>query len=655
MQDSGSPLDYFTGTCGRAWCLSRLPLRAPAGGGCRTTALHGPAACDSFYFYSAHSYLNMIIAVFNYETMRSRQFPALTGPVVRRLLRLCMAVTALSLAACAGVPRHTVPEAAGGAPHPAAEPAAPSGPGMSEEVLYKLLVAEFAGQRGELEVSVKNYLDAARLTRDPQVAERAVRIAVYARDDAAALEAARLWADVAPESRDARQVLAALYIRDGRIDAAVKELDGLLSHWQGERARAFAFMAEMLARERDKDRALKVMQKLVEGHQGDLDAQRAYATLAVRAGDLALAETVLSGVLEKSPEDRGAALLYAQVLQSQGKTAEALKRMAALVKDNPKDGTTRLAYARLLVGAKRYDESLEQFRALAKQNPKNADVRYAMALLLLQTNRLDQAESEFKELLSLGQRALTARYYLGQLAEAKGDVAEAIGWYTGVDRGEHYVDAQVRVAVLLARQGKLDRARAHLHGVQARNSKESVHLYLVEGELLTDAEKYDEAMTVYNFALKEFPDESDLLYARAMLGERMGRLDVLERDLRAIISREPNNAQALNALGYTLADRTKRYAEAKGLIERALSLKPDDYYILDSMGWVLYRMGQPQEALKYLRRAAELSDDVEVAAHLGEVLWVSGDQKGARDVWDSALKSTPDDKRLLEVIKRFNP
>ncbi len=207
--------------------------------------------------------------------------------------------------------------------------------------------------------------------------------------------------------------------------------------------------------------------------------------------------------------------------------------------------------------------------------------------------------------------------------------------------------------MLLAKQDKLDSAREHLHAIRSRNSKEGVRLYLVESELLIEADRHADARGVYDHALAEHPEDSDLLYARAMLAEKMDRLDLLEEDLRSIISREPNNAQALNALGYTLADRTDRYQEAYEFISRALEIKPDDYYILDSMGWVLYRLGRHQEALEYLRRAAGLTDDSEVAAHLGEVLWVTGDKAGAHKVWESALETTPDDERLLELMKRY--
>ena len=218
---------------------------------------------------------------------------------------------------------------------------------------------------------------------------------------------------------------------------------------------------------------------------------------------------------------------------------------------------------------------------------------------------------------------------------------------------QYQVRPNLTAAVLLAESGRLVQARAHLHGLRADNSQQAIRIYRAEAEILTKRKDLAEAMEVYNGALADYPQDTDLLYSRAMLAEKMDNIEQLERDLRAILAREPNNADALNALGYTLADRTDRYAEAYELVKRAYELKPDDHYVIDSMGWTLYRMGRHQEALMHLRRAMELNGDPEIAAHLGEVLWMTGDKEGAMEIWDTALQSTPDDPRLLDVKKRF--
>jgi tetratricopeptide (TPR) repeat protein len=523
----------------------------------------------------------------------------------------------------------------------------------SEDNLYKLLVAEIAGRRGRMDLSLENYLEVARATRDPAVAERAVRIAVFARNQEGGLEAANLWTEIAPDSTDARQVYAALLLRAGEIDTAVRQLDAAIPHFAGGSAEAYPRIADMLARERDKSVAVAVMARLVAGRPDDMHAQSAYAQLLARAGQTERAIEVYEKVLALDPDDEQTLVIYARLLQRQGNSELAIGTLKSALERRPDADRVRLTYARLLVDAKQYDGALAQFARLSERAPENADVRYAYGLLLMQTNHMSEAEAQFKELIARRKRVPVAYYYLGQIAEAKGDIEAALAAYREVDDGEHRLNAQIRASVLLAESGRLVQARAHLHGLRSDNSQQAIRIYRAEAEILTKRKDYADAMEVYNGALQDFPHDTDLLYSRAMLAEKMDDLVMLERDLRSILSREPNNADALNALGYTLADRTDRYNEAYELVKRAYELKPDDHYVIDSMGWTLYRMGRHQEALMHLRRAMELNGDPEIAAHLGEVLWMMGDKKAAIELWDTSLKSTPDDPRLLDVKKRF--
>jgi tetratricopeptide (TPR) repeat protein len=525
----------------------------------------------------------------------------------------------------------------------------------TEDNLYKLLVAEIAGRRGRMDLSLEYYLEVARSSRDPAVAERAVRIAVFARDQEGGLEAARLWTEIDPDSIDARQVYAALLLRAGEVDSAVRELDAAVPLFAGGSAQAYPRIADMLARERDKTVAVAVMARLVAGRPNDLHAQAAYAQLLARSGQTDRALEVYENVLALDPDDQQALIVYARLLHRQGKSDAALATLSSALERRPQSDRVRLAYARLLVDAKLYDLALAQFADLSKRAPDNADVRYAYGLLLMQTNHVKEAEAQFKELIARRERMAVAYYYLGQIAESREDIEAALAAYRKVDDGGHRLDAQIRAAVLLAESGRLVQARAHLHGLRSENNQQAIRIYRAEAEILTKRKDYAEAIQVYDGALQDYPHDTDLLYSRAMLAEKMNDLVTLERDLRSILSREPNNADALNALGYTLADRTERYAEAYELVKRAYEIKPDDHYVIDSLGWTLYRMGRHQEALMHLRRAMELNGDPEIAAHLGEVLWMTGDKKAAMEIWDTALKSTPDDPRLLDVRKRFEP
>jgi len=521
---------------------------------------------------------------------------------------------------------------------------------LTPELLYSLLVGEIAGQRGQMGTSISRYMAVAKATRDPRIAERATSIAIYGRDTARALEAAKIWVEVDPESRKAHQIVAVLYIRNGQADAALPHLERLLANGDGER---FLLISHLLSREQDKQAALRVMGKLVAGREDVPEAQFAYAHLALNAGELGLAERVIDQVVAVKPHWSDAIILRARILSQAGRIGQALERLHQVLEEIPDDQEVRLIYARLLVDAKRIGEARAQFKILVERAPDNHDVLYALALLSLQSNSLGEAEGYFLKLKEDGYRENESNYYLGQIAESKGQGELAIERYSAVEPGSHYWDAQLRIAFLLVDQRGLEAARDHLHGMEAKNARQQVRLYLVESELLTAAKEHEQAMAIYDKALQEIPDEPDLLYARALLAEKLGRLDILEGDLRQILKRDPDNVEALNALGYTLADRTTRYEEALGYIKHALELQPDSFFILDSMGWVQYRMGNHQEAVKYLQRAIALQWDSEIAAHLGEVLWVIGDQKGARKIWDSALEKAPGNKILLDVIKRF--
>ncbi len=537
------------------------------------------------------------------------------------------------------------------------QPATPTRPHieLTEDIMFKVLVAEVAGQRGELDISVQNYMELARSTRDPAVIERATRIAVYARNDEAALEAAQLWSEVDPNSTDAYQVLAVMTLRQGDIDSALQHLETILAMSQGQMDQKLWMIANFLGREEDQAAVMELMERLMENHMNDAEALYAYAHVAARLGDLERAESLLENVLALKPGNEAAIMTYLSLLQRNGNTSKALGWLEQALEEVEDDFTLRMAYARLLTDAKRFDEARRQFEILQVQAPNNIDTLYALGLLYLQTSRLDDAEQQFLRLTELKKRVFDANYYLGRIAEERDSFDEATRYYRGVHGGENYLDANIRLSLILARQGEVEKALGNIRAIERKpGNNNRLILIQAEGEILTNEKRYEEAMALFDSEISE-GSHPDLLYSRAMLAEKMGRLDVLEADLKQILTDDPDNATALNALGYTLADRTERYEEAYEYIKRAYELSPDDFYILDSMGWVLYRLGRLDEAVSYLQQALELRNDPEIAAHLGEVLWVMGDKDAAREVWDTALQATPTDDRLLKVIERFQP
>ncbi len=539
----------------------------------------------------------------------------------------------------------------------------PDDSSLYRDVLYRLLVAELAGWQGDVALSFRNYLEVAKEHADPKAARRAVQIALRAGDTHGGLEAVRLWNDLAPQDGEADEVHAVLLFRTGALEDAAEVLRGVVAARERDApGQGLRRASEILMRESESalssDRigpahALRVMEMLVADRHDDPHALFVFGHLLARLGEFERAEQIFERVLAIRPGNEQASVLLARIHQQRSDLPRSLAVLERALGENPGSNALRMTYARLLADARRFEEARAQFERLLEEDARNEDVRYALALLYFQLRDFARAKEQFLVLTSSIERRDNAWHNLGRLAEAEGDHEEALAAYSKVVRGDNRIDAQVRVAVLLSEAGRVEEARARLHGLQGRSAVEAMHLYRIEADLLVRHSRFEEAMQVFDAALEEWPGEPGLLYARAMLAVELDQLAVAERDLNAIIDRDPDNADALNALGYTLADRTDRIEEAYQLIKRAYELQPNSNYIVDSMGWVMFRMGRHHEALALLRQAMRLGEDPEIAAHLGEVLWVLGDHDAAREVLSDALRASPDDKRLLEVKERL--
>jgi len=575
---------------------------------------------------------------------------------------LCAVGLSVALAGCAVTPGQPVSQskstegaAAGGtAPAMDAEYSAalPSVP-LTPDILYQLLVAETALQRGHYAVGLTQYYRLARQTRDPRLAAKASRIAVFVRDKRSALLAAKLWVDIDPANLAARQAISAAYIRSGEPEAALEHLEYVLSRESDDSERGFMIVASLLSREQDLQSALTVMERLVESHQQNYAAWYAYAHLASRANMLDKADAGIKRSLHLKPDNASAIILQTRIMQLSGNQEGAMAYLGRQVEAMPNETLLHLTYARQLVDSGAYEEAFAQYKIVINQAPDDVDVLFALGLLALQLDQYESAYDYLDRARNTGMRVDDARFYLGQLEELRGNMDAAIEHYGYVSRGDNLVEARIRQAVLVSQAGDLDRARDYLYSLHVSAPAQRQRIFLVEGDLLRGAERYAEAMALFHHALEELPGNIPLLYARSLVAERLGELDLAERDLKAILARDPDHVDALNALGYTLADRTDRYQEAYGYVKRALELRPNDNAILDSMGWVLYRLGKYNEAVKALRKSLEIKLDPEVAAHLGEVLWVTGEQEDAREIWKQALEIAPGDKRLLTIMRRF--
>jgi tetratricopeptide (TPR) repeat protein len=527
-------------------------------------------------------------------------------------------------------------------------------PGPEAQLMYHILVGEIAGKRGQLDTALENYQIAARASSDPRLTERAVGIALFIQNDAAALEMAKRWYALEPGNIQARQALALALLRNALVAEAVEQLEAVRKASGQDGQEGFAIVSALLGQVNDKTVVFKVMRTLRERQPHSLFALYYYSLAAWGVRDYQQALAALDTALKLNPKWVPAHLQRARVMMDRGDTEAALKKLAAAVSATPRDIKLRAGYARLLVMAKQFEQARQQFRVLAKQNPKDTDNLIALGLLAAEARQFDDAERYFRTVLKLGKRIMEMYYELGKLEEARGHYRKARDWYARISYGdERYLNAQVRVGAMLARLGDFEAMNAHFINIRRDNPQNEAVLYISEAEILSEENRYQAAFDLLTQALEQDADNQDLLYSRALAAEKINRLDVLEQDLKSIIEADPKNGQALNALGYTLADRTDRYQEALGYLERAIVLLPDDAAVLDSMGWVHYRLGRYQESLKYLHRAYELNKDGEIAAHLVEVLWITGQQEEARKTWQRAVEKDPSSEHLRKVKERF--
>lgn len=574
--------------------------------------------------------------------------------------RLFALLLALPLAACVALARQDAAEtAAADAAAGADDGEARSGARLPEQeltepLLYDLLLGEIALQRGDAELAARTYVDVAERARDPRVARRAVEVANYARQPQLALRAARIWFDADPDSVQALQTLTALLVGQRQVAEAEPYLARLLERDGKAAASGFLQLGRLLAGNPDKQANLRVVRSLAARHPDLPQARLAVAHAALAAGDAraALEETRRAAGMQ--PGWEAAAIFEAQVLQRES-AERAASSLTAFLERYPKAREARLALARLLVAERKYAEARTQFEQLLAAFPDNADVRYAVGLLAMQLKDYATAEAAFKRLLEIGFRdPHGVRFTLGQAAEEQKKWEEAKRWYESIPRGDHFLPSRLRIAGILAKQGRLEEGREFLRALEA-GGEQRVQVLITEAQLLREANQHRDAFELLDKALQAEPEQPELLYDLALTAEKLERFDVLEENLRKLIRLKPDYAHAYNALGYSFADRNLRLPEARKLIERALELSPEDYYIIDSMGWVLYRMGDLKGALEHLRRAYEGRPDAEIGAHLGEVLWKLGERAEARRIWDEALKAGPENETLRKTLKRLRP
>ncbi|UTY56687.1 tetratricopeptide repeat protein [Massilia sp. erpn] len=532
---------------------------------------------------------------------------------------------------------------------------------LTSELFYKLTKAELDFKRGQWQSAYVTMMVLAQQTRDPRLARRSAEMALAAKQGNEALAAIRLWRELAPESDEAAQYfLGFAVLGDDLAESEQVFSQRLKTAPPAARGLAMFQMQQFLLRARDKGAAFALMQRVLAPYAGMLETHLVLAQGAAANSDNERAQKEAKEALRIKPDSELAVLTLGQVLQDLDGATQLFKGFLA---QYPKSREVRSAYARLLVEQKQYSQARQQFEQLLTAQPDNPATLYALGIMSMQANEIPVAEEYFKRFVAVLESSegeerdpSKALLILAQIAEERGDFDAAIGWLDRVEGNDPrvYLTARLKRAHLAARKGDLAQARTLLSQIQTSDPAEQAQIMQTEAQLLRDAGKAEDSFAVLEGAVQRFPAHAELLYDFALAAEKLGRLELMEQILRRVIEAAPDNHHAYNALGYSLAERNVRLEEAQALIEKALQMAPGDPFIMDSMGWVQFRMGKLKEAEQYLRQAYKLRNDPEIAVHLGEVLWAQGDKDGAQSLWREARAKDPKNDALRSTLERLN-
>ena len=525
---------------------------------------------------------------------------------------------------------------------------------LSEDILFDFLMGEIGLQRRRADVANGAYAELLKRSQDPRIARRATEIGLLTGNGRRAVEGAKAWSEADPSSMPARHMLVALLLKSSRYDEAIPVVEQVFERMPAHVPQIWLELHDLLIKQTDRDAMVDFAQRLAHRYPNVAEARFTVGALAWRVGRYELAEQEVAAAEGLRPDWELAALFHAQILQ-RNSMDRARDYLASYLQRFPKARDVRQSYSRLLAAARQYSAAREQLKVIVDAEPRNQEALLAYAGISLEMKEPQVALAALKSAAQLNPRDLSVVHFMtGQAYEDLGDVESAAGAYLAVTAGDRFLPAQARYVRLLVKQSRLEQAVAHLEAATATTTEQQAGLVQLQAQTLRDAKHYQRAYDILDRGLARFAGNNDLLYDRAMMAERLNRIDEAERDLREILRQRPEDSMVLNALGYTLADRTTRYQEALQLIEKALKLAPNDPFILDSMGWIKYRLGLLDDSLDYLNRAYAIKTDPEIAAHIGEVLWAMGRQGEARSIWQGSLKDNPGHETLMLVITRLD-
>ena len=566
--------------------------------------------------------------------------------------KLLTAFFVLILGGCATVPPDSSAVSVKSSPAPTEDEIAAVAPRetpIPPENLMPLLEAEFALRYRNYERGLDILTDQSNALTDPAVTRRALRLAEFMTDAERAAQLSVRLVELAPEDAAAAAAASGWLTRTGQPIAALRYIR--MAYELGQPVNVATVIGSYEQLDEASQAAVDdAVTALAENWPDDNEAAIAASLLARLQGETELAEQRIEPVLNRMPEDTRAILLWTQIMLDKG-VDDPLQRLAATVNAYPDNQELRLQYARLLGSERNYPAARAQFVILLDKDPENAELLTTAALLDFELELYDAALEKFQQLISLDENVDESHYYVGRIEALRDRYPQAIEAFALVGPSREFRDAKARAAQLLAETAFASDIRGFFGAQRQAYPGNAEQLFLLEADALRDWE--GESLKAYDRGLTAFPSSFSLLYGRAMTHEAEGQFGEMEEDLRSILAQDPDHAATLNALGYTLTNHTQRYQEAADLIERALVLSPGDPAILDSLGWVYYKLGQFAQSEALLRQAHRAFPDPEVAAHLGEVLWIQGKQIEARDIWRDGLSKVPDHSIILEAVERL--
>ena len=519
------------------------------------------------------------------------------------------------------------------------------------ESLYDLLVGDVALSRNKFDVALHYYSSQARITGDREIIDLAHRIAEYLSDRAVQLEMAVLWLQFAPQDPKAHRAALGAYLDSGEATSALKHGQWLYENEDDFDALLF-IISSTLNSQTQRSEFLNSVLQLTFSPKKQSSVQLLAAILLQSDGQLEKSENYVRDFLNSRPDDQKGILLLAQILHQRNQGQEAIKLLKDALQKFPKDRELRTQYARFLA-VKSPERAIAQFELLRAEDPKDQEVNFVLGLMQFSQGRFEISKDLLRQASTQQSLRANAQYHLGVIADRQRNISEAINHYSQVRYGRNYIVAASRLSALLADHRSIDEARQYLQRLRINQPNKAISLFQVESNLLLRMRQPRQALIILSTGLENYPDDPELLYARSMVAEQQDNFALAESDLRSLLAQDEDNATVLNALGYTMILHTDRREEAYKLILRAYSLAPNEPSILDSLGWALFKLGRPIEALEHLTKAFDIVSDPEIASHLGEVLWALEYNEKAMDVWLYALKQNPNHTIILETMLRL--